>query len=131
MRSARWNRKSLFLFQGAAVLLAVMVGWTWAAEAKKATKSKTHEAEPDCKKDSDCVLVPDDCCSCSQGGTQRAIPKKDKDTYEKDRKKRCAATACTEAMSNDPSCSQVPICGAGICELGEPPTPAPAAPSAP
>ena len=55
----------------------------------------------------------DDCCPCSQGGKARAIPKKQKDTYEKDRKKRCADTACTEMMSTDPSCSQEPFCGAG------------------
>jgi hypothetical protein len=75
-------------------------------------------ATEDCKVDSDCVLVSEDCCSCSQGGKQRAIPKKQKSAYEKDLKKRCADTACTEAVSTDPSCSQQPICGAGICELG-------------
>jgi hypothetical protein len=64
------------------------------------------------------VLVPDDCCPCSQGGKQHAIPKKQKETYEKERKKRCTDTACTEMMSDDPSCSQHPFCGAGICELG-------------
>ena len=36
------------------------------------------------------------------------------DTSEKDRKKRCADTACTEMMSDDPSCSQVPFCG--VCQ---------------
>jgi hypothetical protein len=72
----------------------------------------------DCKTDADCVLVPDDCCPCSQGGKQHAIPKKQKETYEKERKKRCTDTACTEMMSDDPSCSQHPFCGAGICELG-------------
>ena len=66
------------------------------------------------------MAVADDCCPCSQGGKQRAIPKKQKDTYEKDRKKRCADTACTEMMSTDPTCTQEPFCGAGICELGDP-----------
>jgi len=89
------------------------------AQAKKGAKGKAAPAATeDCKTDKDCVLVTDDCCSCSQGGKQRAIPKKQKDAYEKERKKRCADTACTEAMSDDPSCSQKPFCGAGICELG-------------
>ena len=35
-----------------------------------------------------------------------------------ERKKRCADAACTEMMSEDPSCSAHPFCGAGICELG-------------
>jgi len=89
------------------------------AEARKA-KTKAPKDSADCKKDSDCVAVVDDCCPCSEGGKQHAIPKKDKDAYEKDRKKRCTDTACTEAVSNDPTCAEVPICAAGICELGEP-----------
>jgi hypothetical protein len=94
--------------------------------AKKA-RSKAPAQKEDCKTDADCVLVADDCCSCQQGGKARAIPKKQKDAYEKDRKKRCADTACTEMMSTDPSCSAKPFCGAGICELGDSGSP----PSAP
>jgi hypothetical protein len=99
------------------------------AQAKKGKKAPASSA--DCKTDKDCVLVPDDCCPCSEGGKQRAIPKKEKDSYEKERHKRCADTACTESMSNDPSCSQTPFCGAGICELGGGDAPAADAPSAP
>src|SRR5260221_8427662 len=89
------------------------------AEAKRGrARGKAPAAGTvDCKKDTDCVAVVDDCCPCSEGGKQRAIPKKDKDTYEKARKKRCNGTMCTEQMSDDPTCSQVPFCGAGICEL--------------
>jgi hypothetical protein len=65
--------------------------------------------------------VPDDCCSCNEGGKQHAIPKKEQSGYEKERRKRCQGTMCTEVMSQDPSCSQRAFCGAGICELGEPP----------
>ena len=93
------------------------------AEAKKG-HAKAPAASDDCKKDSDCVAVIDDCCPCSQGGKQRAIPKKDQSSYEKDRKKRCDATACTEVMSQDATCAQKGFCAAGICELGD----APAAP---
>ncbi len=98
-----------------------------AAQAKKGKKAPASTV--DCKTDKDCVLVPDDCCPCSEGGKQRAIPKKEKDSYEKDRKKRCADTACTESVSTDPSCSQTPFCGAGICELGGGDAPAADAPS--
>ena len=92
------------------------------AQAKKGGGRRAPAADNsrDCKTDKDCVVVADDCCPCSQGGKARAIPKKQKDTYEKDRKKRCADTACTEMMSTDPTCAQEPVCNAGICELGDP-----------
>jgi hypothetical protein len=107
----------------AAILAGGTVGVSMLAEAKRGGGgSKRAPADNrDCKTDKDCTIVADDCCPCSQGGKARAIPKKQKDTYEKDRKKRCADTACTEMMSTDTSCTQVPFCGAGICELGEPP----------
>jgi hypothetical protein len=107
------------IFFALAVLGAASFGAPFLAQAKKAKHSKTAPASTaDCKTDKDCVLVPEDCCPCSEGGKQRAIPKKEKESYEKDRKKRCADTACTEAVSTDPTCTQTPFCGAGICELG-------------
>jgi hypothetical protein len=102
-----------------ALIVALILGLRLDAQAKRTHKSKAAPAaSTDCKTDADCVLVPDDCCSCNQGGKQRAIPKKQKDSYEKDRKKRCADTQCMQMMSQDPSCSQHAFCGAGICELG-------------
>jgi hypothetical protein len=101
-----------------AALGGASFGVPFLAQAKSKKKAPAASSSADCKTDKDCVLVADDCCPCSQGGKQRAIPKKEKDTYEKDRKKRCADTACTEQVSTDPSCSQKPFCGAGICELG-------------
>ena len=104
----RARRATLVIFSALVGLFGLMVG----AEAKRARKARPAPAAAvDCKTDADCVLVPDDCCDCSQGGKQRAIPKKEKDSYEKDRKKRCADTACTESVSTDPSCSQTPFCG--------------------
>jgi hypothetical protein len=104
------------IFFALTVLGAASFGAPFLAQAKHAKKAPASTA--DCKTDKDCVLVPDECCPCSEGGKQRAIPKKEKESYEKDRKKRCADTACTESISTDPSCSQTPFCGAGICELG-------------
>jgi hypothetical protein len=108
-----------------AVIAGGSVGVSMLAEAKKGGGKRAPADNRDCKTDKDCVAVADDCCPCSQGGKARAIPKKQLADYEKDRKKRCADTACTEMMSTDPSCSQVPFCGAGICELGEPANAAP------
>lgn len=90
------------------------------AEAKRARAKAPAAGTVDCKKDTDCVAVVDDCCPCSEGGKQRAIPKKDQAGYEKDRHKRCQGTACTEVMSQDATCEQKPFCAAGICELSEP-----------
>ncbi|HVV16588.1 MAG TPA: hypothetical protein VHH90_05230 [Polyangia bacterium] len=104
-------------------------GAPFLAQAKHARARKKAAAETaDCKTDKDCVLVTDECCPCSQGGKQRAIPKKEKDAYEKDRKKRCTDTACTEQVSTDASCSQKAFCGAGICELGDASGDTPASP---
>jgi hypothetical protein len=109
-----------------AVIGVACLGFSVGAMARKG-KAKAAPAETrDCKVDKECVAVADDCCPCSQGGKQRAIPKKQKDAYEKDRKKRCADTACTEMMSTDATCTQEPACHAGICELSEPAAPPPA-----
>jgi hypothetical protein len=104
------------------ILGGATAGASMLAQAKgaKGGGKRAPADNRDCKIDKDCVLVADDCCPCSQGGKARAIPKKQRDTYEKDRKKRCADTACTDMMSTDPTCSMEPFCGVGICELGEP-----------
>jgi len=121
MANPRRARRALVVASTfAAVIVAMILGLSLGAQAKHARKPKAEPASSaDCKTDKDCVVVPDDCCSCNQGGKQRAIPKKQKDTYEKDRKKRCADTQCMEMISQDPSCSQHAFCGAGICELGD------------
>lgn len=107
------------LFLVFAALLIVLLGFGVGAQARRARKAKpAPAATSDCKTDAECVVVPDDCCTCEQGGKQRAIPRKQKDGYEKERKKRCAKTECIEMMSQDPSCTQKAFCGAGICELG-------------
>src|SRR5664279_1020042 len=104
MRPAHRARRVLVIATSVLVaLLALVVG----AQAKRARKAKPAPAPTaDCKTDEDCVVVPDDCCGCEQGGKQRAIARKQRDAYEKDRKKRCANTECIEMMSQDPSCTQ-------------------------
>jgi hypothetical protein len=72
-----------------------------------------------CQVDSDCVLVPDDCCGCTGGGKQRALPKKDKAGFERARQARCADTLCPAVMSQDPSCAATSaVCKEGKCTLG-------------
>lgn len=128
MSSPSLYRSRFKVFIVLVALGAASFGAPFLAQAKKSKKAPASSV--DCKTDKDCVAVPDDCCPCSEGGKQHAIPKKDKDSYEKDRHKRCADAACTESVSNDPSCSQKPFCAAGICELtDEAAPPADAAPS--
>ena len=71
------------------MIVIVTVAWSSAADARRGRgRGKAAAAasgSADCKVDSDCALVTDDCCSCKQGGKQRAIPKKDKAKYEKER----------------------------------------------
>src|SRR5215813_9388426 len=98
MKTLRLRRLLMLCF------LVGVLGLALGAQAKRSRGSKSAPASTaDCKTDSDCVLVPDECCSCNQGGKQHAIPKKQKESYEKERKKRCADAACTEMMSEDPS----------------------------
>src|SRR6266403_2712300 len=113
------------------MVLALALGAAFfAAPRAEAKRGRARGKAPaagavDCKKDTDCVAVVDDCCPCSEGGKQRAIPKKDRAAYEKNRHKRCEGTACTEVMSRDATCEQKPFCAAGICELSEPAAAAP------
>ena len=109
----------------AVVCLAVVLGTTPAATATSRGAAKGVPAGPapaaapaECKKDADCTAVPDDCCSCGEGGSQRAVSNKKKDAYENQRTKRCAGTMCAQMMSTHPSCSQHAICAAGVCKLG-------------
>ena len=111
--------KRMSLIVASVAIVGLLLGGSFLAQAKRARKAPA--ATEDCKKDTDCVVVPDDCCSCNEGGKQHAIPKRDKESYEKARKQRCAAQACAEVMSQDPSCSKRAFCGAGICELEDPP----------
>jgi hypothetical protein len=72
-----------------------------------------------CQANSDCVLVPADCCGCTGGGKQKAVSKKDRAGSEKARRARCAGTLCAEVMSQDPSCAATSaICKEGKCTLG-------------
>jgi hypothetical protein len=115
----RFSPAPLLLFLVATLAFGAALLGSSGAEAKRGRARAAKAETVDCKKDADCVAVADDCCSCSEGGKQRAIPKKDQAAYEKDRHKRCAGTACTAVMSQDVTCAEKPFCAAGICELGD------------
>lgn len=68
-----------------------------------------------CKKNSDCVLVKNGCCGCTQGGKAKAINKNKKKDYEASLK--CASIICVSSISRDSSCSAVPKCIAKKCAL--------------
>lgn len=77
-----------------------------------------NKSKPACKVDSDCALVPADCCDCSNGGKQKAILARDKATYERARQGRCADTLCAAVVSQDPSCAATSaVCKEGKCSL--------------
>ena len=106
---------------GGAVLV-ILLGGALQAEAKrvhKAPGAPASDHQADCRKDADCVLVPDDCCSCAEGGKQHALPKSRRDAYQAERKSRCAGTMCPQMMSTDPSCAQQAVCRAGACQLAD------------
>jgi hypothetical protein len=107
----------------AIVTIALVVGASLFAEAKRSGPTKPSPAPTEeCKKDTECTLVPDDCCACNEGGAQRAIPKKQREAYEKERLKRCAGTMCAQMISQHKTCSQLAFCGAGQCKLGDVPS---------
>jgi hypothetical protein len=116
-RPERWQVGTVLL-----LLAALASPGLAAADAPKArTKAKepAAAAAAQCKADKDCVTVLDDCCSCAQGGRQRALPRKEQKAYEKGLKKQCEGAMCTAMMSNDPTCRQVPVCEGGTCKLAD------------
>jgi hypothetical protein len=110
-------------FPARVVGLCAVVGlsaWLGARSVEGAPhKAKAKPATAECHMDSDCILVPDGCCGCNEGGKQRGIPAAARDGYEKKRKTACRSSACPALMSEDPSCvTGHAVCKAGKCALG-------------
>ena len=122
MSSSRMLRSSLRLFASWPSSRVIAVPRSACRRRRRPRRAKAQSARPpttrDCKTDKDCVRSPTTAVRAARAARQRAIPKKQKDAYEKDRKKRCADTACTEMMSTDPTCTQEPFCGAGHLRAG-------------
>jgi hypothetical protein len=76
------------------------------------TPDMAHAVAADpCKKDVDCVMVPDGCCSCTQGGKMIAVAKANAKAHSGN----CDGIMCPQVMSNDPSCAAKASCIEGKC----------------
>ena len=85
-----------------------------------ATATTAKPATAECKTAADCVIEPNDCCSCNSGGAQHAIAKKKFAESEGKRIKGCGHKMCPMFISHDPSCAEVAGCVAGVCQLVAP-----------
>lgn len=108
MKTRTWS-------SGLAVWLFFAAGQAWADSAPP-QKNAAPKGRAECHKDQDCVMVPVDCCGCTAGGKQRAVPRSSQDRIEREQARRCRETACVDVMSSDPSCSAAPRCAQGRCE---------------
>lgn len=80
-----------------------------------AAKPKT--ATKECKTAADCVVMPEECCDCANGGRQHAIAKKTLAAARAARAESCKHTMCTMMLSTDPTCGMRADCVAGACEM--------------
>jgi hypothetical protein len=83
------------------------------------TLAPAINSELSCESDSDCMLVPTDCCDCSMGGKNKAISVAYNGTWRQEYTKKCSGTevACLAVVSNDPSCSSTASCINKECAL--------------
>ena len=70
-----------------------------------------------CAQDSDCIAIPDACCSCNNGGRNRAINKKFLERYQASQSFPCRDRMCFATMSDDVSCVAPPVCRQQKCTL--------------
>jgi hypothetical protein len=101
------------------VLVMVGVGACLLVGSPAHSRPKKAADTAECHQDTDCVLVTDGCCGCSEGGKQRAVPRKARDGYEKKRQKICKETMCPQLMSEDASCLARAVCKEKTCALSQ------------
>ncbi len=82
-------------------------------EGKPSASAKSAE----CKLDADCVIVPDGCCGCANGGKQRGAAKKDEAALRAAQRTACKDVMCTMMVSTNPSCGKRATCLAGVCAM--------------
>jgi hypothetical protein len=78
---------------------------------------KTGKHARECKAAADCIVEPEDCCDCANGGRQHAIPKAQQAASKAARAKRCKGVMCTLMLSLDPTCGKRPDCVEGQCVM--------------
>ena len=71
------------------ILLLSGCGWLFSFSGKEKLPPKIDPVS--CQADEDCVLVSAGCCSCGSGGGSIAAHKSQKEDYDRDLKKYCAA----------------------------------------
>jgi hypothetical protein len=101
------------------VVLMVGVGACLLPGVSAQGKGKKAVDTAECHEDTECVLVTDGCCGCSEGGKQRAIPKKAREAYEKKRQGICKKSMCPQLMSEDQSCVARAVCKEKTCALAQ------------
>ncbi|MFH1445593.1 MAG: hypothetical protein ABIF08_03880 [Nanoarchaeota archaeon] len=70
-----------------------------------------------CDSDSDCISVPDGCCTCSNGGKATSINKALEKQYIDSRHAKCLGIMCPMIISSDPTCFAKPKCIENQCTI--------------
>lgn len=101
------------------LLLILPVGLLISAKGCESELSdvQVKNSDLECMVASDCAAVEIGCCSCQEGGKQRAINKEAIKKYHPKMAKNCRGKMCIQMISKDESCQKVPDCIGGRCEL--------------
>ena len=83
----------------------------------KGPDKKSKRAALECKVAADCVIEPEECCDCANGGKQHAIAKKKAVAAKARATEKCKTKMCTMMLSTDPSCEQRADCVDGACVM--------------
>jgi len=70
-----------------------------------------------CHAEKDCVIVPDGCCGCANGGKQAAALQRDEKSLRATQRAQCKDVMCTMMVSNDPTCGKRAACVEGSCAM--------------
>ena len=105
------------LVLGCAVLLSSAHSCERGNKNSAVINAKVVEMPLSCTIDTDCTVVKEDCCSCNQGGRQRAIVVSGAEAWLNGLATKCAGTFCTQVISQDASCNKKAVCIKGSCEL--------------
>lgn len=89
---------------------------TIAAREEAKPEAKKAAAVP-CKTDAECVVVPDGCCDCANGGKQHAVSKREEASVRTAQRASCKDVMCTMMLSVDPTCGKRAACIDGACGL--------------
>lgn len=88
-----------------------------APKAEKAALGARAQSPLSCASDADCVIVPDGCCGCANGGKQKAVAKRDEAKVLAARRTSCKDVMCTMMVSSDPTCGKRATCLEGECAM--------------